>query len=361
MWRWFVLGAAACGRLGFAEHVEPALDGDAPSGDGGTSGPTNLVFVTSRRIAPGGLGGPSNADAICEAGAAAAGRPGAYVAWLSTSTVDARDRLGAARGWVRIDGAPVADSSADVAAGRLFYPPQLDELGNPVVAFDDCAVTATGPTGTLSGSSCADFSVVSSDSIACGKPASSTGSWTRGSGASCSSMVRLYCFGVDHVQPVTIAPPPAARRTAFISQAAFDPGGGIAAADALCASEAAGLPGTFAALLATTTANARSRFAPGAPWYRVDGAKFTDDFSQIYAPLNVTAVGVHLDTPFVWSGAFDVAMVGTNASTCSSWTQFAGRAVGFTGNASSATSEFFLAAPMSACDFGAYRLYCLQR
>lgn len=362
MWRWLVLGAAACGRLGFAERVDPTIDAPTDARDpDAVSGAPNLVFVTSTRHVAGGLGGLAGADAICEARAAEAGRPGTYVAWLSTSSMDARDRLGTARGWVRFDGEPVADTAADVAAGRMFYPPLLDDLGAVVVAYTDCAATATGASGALSGSSCADFTTTSSESLACGKPATSTGSWTNGAAASCSSMLRLYCFGVDRVQPVTLPPPPSARRTAFLSQAIFDPGGGLAAADALCANEAAGLPGTFAALLATTTASAGSRFMLGTPWYRVDGAKFTDDFTKIYAPLNVTAAGAHLDTPPVWSGAFDVGMVGTDASTCSNWTAFAGLAVGYTGNASSSTTEFFLAAPTSACDLGAYRVYCLEQ
>lgn len=361
MWKWLVLGAAACGRLGFAERSQLGDGGaDGPDGDVAT-GPANLVFVTSTRSVAGELGGLAGADAICEARATARGLPGTYVAYLSTATVDARDRLGTARGWVRVDGQPVADTAADVAAGRLLYPPRLDELGAMVVGFGDCAVTATDETGSRSGSSCSDFSAVSAESLLCGKPATSTSSWTRGTAATCMSMVRLYCFGVDHTRPVAVAPPPTLRRTAFISQAIFDPGGGIASADALCASEAAGLPGTFAALLATTTATAISRFTLGTPWYRVDGAKFTDDFSQIYAPLNVTAAGVHLGTPFVWSGAIDVSTVGNDSSTCSSWTAFAGPPTGYTANGASATTEFFFAAPLSACDLSAYRVYCLER
>ena len=54
----------------------------------------------------------------------------------------------------------------------------------------------------------------------------------------------------------------------------FLPPSGIAAADALCTSEAtaAGLPGTYRAFLATKQASAMSRFdLGGAPWVRVDG------------------------------------------------------------------------------------------
>src|SRR5690606_4557544 len=84
--------------------------------------PTNLVFVTSTTHEPASLGGLAGGDAICAARAEAAGLPGTYVAWLSTATVDARDRLGSARGWRRVDGEPFADTVEDLASGKIFYP-----------------------------------------------------------------------------------------------------------------------------------------------------------------------------------------------------------------------------------------------
>src|SRR5213592_2896892 len=93
----------------------------------------NYVFVTSTTHAPDELG-PADADRICNARAQAAGLPGTYVAWLSSSTEPARDRLGSARGWVRLDGLPFTDTLADLAAGKVFYPVGLDERCRPSTA-----------------------------------------------------------------------------------------------------------------------------------------------------------------------------------------------------------------------------------
>jgi hypothetical protein len=94
--------ATGCGRLDFDEQSD--------SGEIATS--ANFVFVTSSAHAPIELGPDLGAaDAICAARATEANLPGTYVAWLSTSTRQARDRLAGARGWVRVDGRPVADGS----------------------------------------------------------------------------------------------------------------------------------------------------------------------------------------------------------------------------------------------------------
>jgi len=72
----------------------------------------NFVFATSTSY-PADFGGLAGADAICNQHAGDAGLPGTYVAWLSTTTVDARDRLAGARGFVRPDGLPFADTVDD--------------------------------------------------------------------------------------------------------------------------------------------------------------------------------------------------------------------------------------------------------
>lgn len=58
-----------------------------------------------------------------------------------------------------------------------------------------------------------------------------------------------------------------AGRLAFVTDDVFQPGGGIAAADALCQREAsaAGLPGTYCAELATSTGPAEARFDLSGP------------------------------------------------------------------------------------------------
>src|SRR5690348_11017356 len=78
---------------------------DAPGVDAAPGGP-NRAFVT-RSVLPGNFGGIDVADGLCNTEASDAGLGGTFVAWLSTSAVDARDRLDGSRGWVRTDGLPV--------------------------------------------------------------------------------------------------------------------------------------------------------------------------------------------------------------------------------------------------------------
>jgi hypothetical protein len=93
------------------------------------SPPPNIVFVTSTRHSPK-FGGLAGADAICAARATAGGLAGTYKAWLSTSTVNAKDRLVPASGWARPDGKPVLNQIKDIESNKVFYPPSLDESGS---------------------------------------------------------------------------------------------------------------------------------------------------------------------------------------------------------------------------------------
>jgi len=79
----------------------------------------NIAFVTSAKYVGGQFGGLDAADKECARLALAARLPGTYKAWLSTSTEDAIDRLGSARGWVRVDGKPFADERKEIIEGDL--------------------------------------------------------------------------------------------------------------------------------------------------------------------------------------------------------------------------------------------------
>src|SRR5262245_55711495 len=105
-----VLVSAGCGRVGFAigelggdgptgDDAPAGGDDAATGGDGGSGSGANIVFVASS-LTDGGIGGLAQADDICAARAEEAGLAGTYVAYLSTTSVNAIDRLGSARGWV---------------------------------------------------------------------------------------------------------------------------------------------------------------------------------------------------------------------------------------------------------------------
>jgi hypothetical protein len=88
------LGLVGCGSVqdkpGADAPIADARPSDGPTADADL-GP-HVVFVTSTKH-PGGLGGLSGADAICQARAQAAGLPGTYKAWLADGNQSPATRM----------------------------------------------------------------------------------------------------------------------------------------------------------------------------------------------------------------------------------------------------------------------------
>jgi len=105
---------------------------------------------------------------------------------------------------------------------------------------------------------------------------------------------------------------------------------GLAAADLLCASEArnTNTPGSFKALLSTSTASAISRFdTTKAPWIRPDGMPLLATAKGFVSATYLdVAPGVLIDGTLdrtftaIVVGAPDLHSPGTLASTCNDWT-----------------------------------------
>jgi hypothetical protein len=326
----------------------------------------NLMFVTST-TQTGNLGGLAGADAICQARAQAGGRAGTYKAWISTSTVNANTRFGSASGWVRVDGKPFANTLADLGNGKIFYPPNLDELGNNVGQVVGMTNTTIG--GVVhpnSGGDCAGFTSTAATGTGGGYTTASSYMFQNYTYPACSTGGRLYCFGVDRSATVS-APPVANSRKAF--ERLWTPGGGIASADAACQSDAtaAGLSGTYRALLATNGASALSRFnLSGAPWVRVDNAVILPT-AQAWSTAttfdtgpNLTANGqTNWGNYMHWGGAPDMNTAGTAASTCNNWTDTTMTAMrGSTGTIMVATSW---TSSTYQCNFASATITCLQQ
>jgi hypothetical protein len=364
--------AAGCGRIGFAPVGGGLGDGDGGPGDDSgitLNGDTisaiasNLVFVTSTSKLGGAYGGLAGGDAECQARAMAQGFPGTYVAYLSTSTVNAVDRLGSARGWSRLDGLPVFDTVADIKVDAMFYPPELDDLGR-VVALGVRVAAGTALNGIASGQDCAGWT--STAGMVNGGTASGTQWVNTFYGASCAVAYPIYCFGVDRAVPTM--PPVIASRRAFLTQGQWMSGGGISSADAFCQGEAstAGLPGTYLALLATTTASAISRFdLSGPPWVRLDNTALAASNAGFaagneLAALDTTTALTHVFA-LVVTGASSPDAPGTTALTCADWTAKNPSQRWQQGNSSDVGTLFFSnGGGVSTCN-NAGNLYCLQQ
>ena len=138
------------------------------------------------------------------------------MAWLGTSTVTAVSRLGTARGWVRTDGKPFADTAAEVGKLAIDYPPYLDESGNALAA-GEIAYTGLDGNGNLymsggDSGACSDWTLGTSSATILGSTGTvhyGSGWWTYSGQQTCDKVAHLYCLQTDHTVAVT---PPARPR-----------------------------------------------------------------------------------------------------------------------------------------------------
>jgi hypothetical protein len=349
-------------------------DGSAAEADSGMDAVgifENYVFVTSTSHAAD-LGGLQEADDICAQRAGEAGLEGEYMAWLSTSSANARDRIPTtAAGWIRTDGLPFAASVVSLVQGEIFYPPRVDEKGDDLGTGDVWVFTGTDGDGThyASGTytSCSDWTVVDAGELfRSGVPSAGSLLWTAGNGTGCGIQGRLYCLGVDNA--ISREVEPASGRLAFVSRTDFVPGPGIDGADQLCQAEAdaEGLSGTFRALLSTSGQSAASRFQDGERWVRLDGVAVVEsagdllDGADLLAPINLDTRGDYHGSVAVWGGAAGPDLPSVSATSCDDWTSTQGQ--GGAGQAAH-TSALFFDTPGSdlSCDFESARVYCLQQ
>jgi hypothetical protein len=133
-------------------------------------------FVTSSNPKGGNLGGLAGADAVCQSLAQAAGAGGkTWHAYLSTSTVDAKSRIGNGP-WVNAKGVQIASSVADLHSANNKISPETaltekgtsptylkkDAQGNvqrPDGQLQHDILTGTNEDGTKNADTCKDWTV----------------------------------------------------------------------------------------------------------------------------------------------------------------------------------------------------------
>ncbi|MBX7098058.1 MAG: DUF1554 domain-containing protein, partial [Myxococcaceae bacterium] len=347
-----------------------ASGGGTSASGGGTAvtdaGP-NFAFVTSQ-IFTGALGGIAGADTACQNAAADAGLSGAYRAWLSVDGGSAATRFAGARGWIRPDGKPFTDTlDGLLTKHRIFYPMMITERGTTTPYATSYVWTGTDDNGTGTAENCIDWSTADAGSTGyAGSPDDLGRGWTHNTPAGCNQPRPLFCMGYDRAVPVAPVRP-ADARVAFVTNGTYLLGPGLVAADQLCANEAAaaGLPGTFLALLSTDGGSAASRFKTDAgTWVRPDNAALMPTAAEVFttgflqAGMNVTPdAGTYTCGPAYWTGALSPTVVGTQ--TCMDWTSTNGQASARYG-ASCYLDRWFSHSTVP-CDFQASHLYCLQQ
>jgi hypothetical protein len=160
----------------------------ACSGGGGED--TKRLFTTKLGH-DANLGGLTGADATCTNAATAANLGGSWVAWLSTSTVNAIDRIPDVGPWKLINGVVVFNNKAGLALAPI-VPPNVDEYGGEVRTQ---VWTGTSVGGTGGGTPCGDWTKnVSAEVAVAGNSSFNEGTWTNAFNITCSSVAQLYCF-----------------------------------------------------------------------------------------------------------------------------------------------------------------------
>ncbi len=356
-------GSGAPTEGGAAGEAAAGADvGGAPSEP--PYGVPNRVFVTSEAYVLADLGGLSGADAKCAARAKSAGLGGTFVAWLSTSSVDAKTRLAGADAWYNVHSTPFADQAEELLEdSQVYYPILFDEAGLRVAGR---VATGTAADGTALPQNCKDYSSKSAaDAVVFGAPSGGSVVWTNDSaGGACDEAYHLYCFQVNF--RAFMYPTPSQGRTVFVSAAPFVLGAqGRAAADAQCAADAqaAQLGGNFVALLPTSTESALARLAnPSRPWVRPDGAVVASGTSALRLGPLESAVSQQADGRYVGG----VALFGADdldakaALHCEDWKNPNAAVPAVIHGTAGHTDERWYAAVTSSCAESA-RVLCVEQ
>lgn len=182
-------------------------DGGSSSSSGGGhafaeagAGGNGTIFFTTNGRWTGNLGGLDGADSLCTTEAQAAGLSGSFKAWLSTSKVNAKDRIAGTGPWKFVTGEQVF-----TIENGMFTPSQFlhfDARGNDLLfTMTPNVWTGTGDFGVLdaSNATCRDWTSDSpQDNGSFGQLSWISTLWTHddvdGPLADCSQMQRLYCF-----------------------------------------------------------------------------------------------------------------------------------------------------------------------
>lgn len=195
--------ATGCGSV--QTHDDGGTGDSAGGSDAAVDGPaidamidaaviSHRVFI-SRMSYTGNLGGTSGGDAKCQTVAEGVGFTGLWRAYLSTSTVDARDRLPTTGRFVRVTGEVIANDKADLLDGTLAGSILFDETGTE--RTPNRAWTGTAANGTaIASTTCTDWTLGTTTSVAglIGDAGGTDQTWTNLQNSGCGGTQRLYCI-----------------------------------------------------------------------------------------------------------------------------------------------------------------------
>ena len=152
-----------------------------------------LIFVSDTQRT-GNLGGLAGADAICQAEAERYDLDGTYKAWLSSSTVAAKDRVTQwPYGYRNADDDVIAISWEDLVDGQLSTELNAFADGTPVPSGTAATWTATSESGGYATPSCSDWTSTSGQGTV-GLNTLTSAIWTNWGTRACSELTWMYCI-----------------------------------------------------------------------------------------------------------------------------------------------------------------------
>jgi hypothetical protein len=313
---------------------------------------SNLIFVSSSTY-PTNFGGFAALDAECNRLASAAGINSAagndFIAALSDSRTSLRQRLAGARGWVRRDGLPFADSvEALFDQFQVLYSPWLTEHG---ALNSNLLMTGTDQAGASTPENCNDWtslagSVLWRSGRSEGGPRSAI-SWAN---IPCGMPASVYCMGTRRSSPVALTS--VAGKRIWLTTDAYTPGS--MTPDEFCQSTRPPGVARGVAFVAYTTRPAAAVLDPEARYVRVDGALVgtgaelaaTRILAGPWLSEDGTVEGV---SGGVWGGAATPQDLADPAYNCNDWQSASSLANGDTGEIDVSSGLFFYEYAYSYC------------
>jgi len=295
----------------------------------------NLIFATNTLLQFD-KGSAAAYDEDCNAAATTAGINNAagndYVAAVSDSVSTLRTRLGnSARGWIRRDGAPFADTQAALFTSDVVWNPILfDEYGRR--GPSKYAFTGSTSTGAAHQWSCENWTTTTST------PQWNGGSifggpsvWLAGISGSCQNDGRsVICMGRGRSTQVSLTP--ATGRRVWLTTTAFALDG-TATPDQKCQAERPAGVATARALIATLSRTAASVLDMAATYVRPDGTVVGTGAQLVARGELGSGIWQRADLGYsvltrsntrVWTGQTTLTEVGTATTTCEDWTATTG-------------------------------------
>jgi hypothetical protein len=320
----------------------------------------NLMFVTATSFTGdfGSASGASAGDVLCQLAATRAGLAGSFVAVLGATGRDpgsvlVRSGGGAARGFIRLDGQPIADTVTDLLVShRVWYPVAFDENGNAAAILAWYGAGPDGHTGDTS-ATCSGWATKTGQAYA----THSGGNFASPFGIDCGESHPLVCAAVDRDSAVS-APAPSSGKRIFVTKGAWAPATGVPAAATLCSNEV-GLGRQAAVLLPRDHVPASSWLVPGQLYVRPDGVPVGVGADLVAGQLGA-GVWVHGDGDYaadvgVWTGTSDITHP-AGAESCMTWSNAFG--TGYIG--AMVTGPYWWAASNESCCI-AHPVYCVEQ